>query len=131
MRHAVNGGREQNSIEPDSGTPKLARSLALARATCRRISCSNGTSRPTTLVAWSRRESRGVVDVRQLIQFISSPEHRVCRDPTDCLSAQIEYMVVSFDEETKNARLSLRQSEILKELAQEEMDAIAQMPGAA
>lgn len=44
---------------------------------------------------------------------------------------QIEYMVVSFDEESKNARLSLRQSEILKELAIEEAEAIAAMPGAA
>lgn len=40
-------------------------------------------------------------------------------------------MVVSFDEETKNARLSLRQSEILQELAKEELEAIAEMPGAA
>lgn len=40
-------------------------------------------------------------------------------------------MVVSFDEETKNARLSLRQSEILTQLAKEEAEAIAAMPGAA
>lgn len=40
-------------------------------------------------------------------------------------------MVVSFDEQGKNARLSLRQSEILKELAAEEAEAIAAMPGAA
>lgn len=40
-------------------------------------------------------------------------------------------MVVSFDEEGKNARLSLRQSEILKELAAEEAEAITAMPGAA
>jgi hypothetical protein len=40
-------------------------------------------------------------------------------------------MVVSFDEEHKNARLSLRQSEILKELAEEEAEAIAAMPAAA
>lgn len=30
---------------------------------------------------------------------------------------EVEYMVVSFDDETKTARLSLRQSEILKKLA--------------
>lgn len=46
-------------------------------------------------------------------------------------SIQIEYMVVSFDEAGKNARLSLRQSEILKELAVEEAEAITAMPGAA
>ena len=46
-------------------------------------------------------------------------------------TAQIEYMVVSFDEETKNARLSLRQSEILKELAAEEAEAVTALPGAA
>lgn len=40
-------------------------------------------------------------------------------------------MVVSFDEAGKNARLSLRQSEILKELAAEEAEAITAMPGAA
>jgi glutamate--cysteine ligase catalytic subunit len=40
-------------------------------------------------------------------------------------------MVVSFDEENKNARLSLRQSEILTQLAKEEMEAIGAMPGAA
>ena len=40
-------------------------------------------------------------------------------------------MVVSFDEEARNARLSLRQSEILKELAVEEAEAIATIPGAA
>lgn len=40
-------------------------------------------------------------------------------------------MVVSFDEKGKNARLSLRQSEILKELAAEEAEAIAALPGAA
>ena len=34
-------------------------------------------------------------------------------------SRQIEYMVVSLDDENKNARLSLRQSEILLELANE------------
>lgn len=44
---------------------------------------------------------------------------------------EIEYMVVSFDEENKNARLSLRQSEILTQLAKEEMEAIGAMPGAA
>lgn len=44
---------------------------------------------------------------------------------------EIEYMVVSFDEAGKNARLSLRQSEILKELAVEEAEAITAMPGAA
>ncbi|CAD6578906.1 MAG: hypothetical protein CYPHOPRED_000704 [Cyphobasidiales sp. Tagirdzhanova-0007] len=44
---------------------------------------------------------------------------------------EIEYMVVSFDEEARNARLSLRQSEILKELAVEEAEAIATIPGAA
>lgn len=40
-------------------------------------------------------------------------------------------MVVSFDEAGKNARLSLRQSEILNELAAEEAEAITAMPGAA
>jgi len=35
---------------------------------------------------------------------------------------QIEYMVVSLDDDNKNARLSLRQSEILQELASEEAE---------
>lgn len=48
-----------------------------------------------------------------------------------CECTQIEYMVVSFDEAGKNARLSLRQSEILTELAAEEAEAITAMPGAA
>lgn len=33
------------------------------------------------------------------------------------LHTQIEYLVVSFDNESKNAKLSLRQSEILAKLA--------------
>ncbi|KAF9578992.1 hypothetical protein BGW38_004944, partial [Lunasporangiospora selenospora] len=43
----------------------------------------------------------------------------------DCLlwGDEIEYMVVSFDEENKNAKLSLRVWQILQDLAQEEEDA--------
>lgn len=43
---------------------------------------------------------------------------------------QIEYMVVSLDEEQHNARLSLRQSEILEELRQAELAQLPRKPGA-
>jgi glutamate--cysteine ligase catalytic subunit len=45
------------------------------------------------------------------------------------LNAQIEYLVVSLDEENRNARLSLRQSQILDELRQAELAAPPRKPG--
>ncbi|ETS65023.1 hypothetical protein PaG_00475 [Moesziomyces aphidis] len=44
---------------------------------------------------------------------------------------EIEYIVVSFDEETKNAKLSLRQEEILKVLSASDKETRASVPGLA
>ena len=41
---------------------------------------------------------------------------------------QIEYMVISFDQETKNAKLSLRQTEILAQLSNTASDIYADLP---
>ena len=42
---------------------------------------------------------------------------------------QIEYMVISYDDENKNARLSLRQTEILVDLQQDAERRMKEMPG--
>lgn len=43
--------------------------------------------------------------------------------------AQIEYMVISYDDENKNARLSLRQTEILLDLQEDAARRMEEMPG--
>lgn len=45
------------------------------------------------------------------------------------LRRQIEYMVISYDDEGKNARLSLRQTEILEDLQRDAVDRKKTSPG--
>lgn len=47
-------------------------------------------------------------------------EHGRPLDKADSDEAQIEYLVVSFDDEKRHVKLSLRQAEILEQLAKDE-----------